>query len=761
MGCIVKLVDNTKDYSFFNLLTGIDKKHNDIIKPSSPAMLAFDDCENTVLLNSGDISKARGSVKVTSKANVSILSSFEYNRNGEKSLMVHTNEGKLYEIDITSYTWSLVQDSLSLTSPCVGVNYLTGIVVSDGINGLVYYDREDGIHECNAPIKSKNITTWNNRLWIAGIDDSLDACLYSTAFGLYNDWTSSPLVDSFYIKNALASSAKFTAIIGYQNALVCFRDDKSFVILGDDPSNYYTAELEQIRTITNNSVTNSKEGLVYLDPRNKGIFIYGTISVENSGSSKSLSDIVDGFFQFIDDQRLDEVQIVPFNTNNEIWVLVPEKSSISKNLFLICKFMPDGKYVWIKRRLPYNITSVTLLDDYITTTDDEGNVYRESSTTNEVAIARLYTSNQNVIDTAINNFLNFYDTHDGPDKPNMVYNGIPYHVYEDQWNWQVNPLSCVSEGLALFSLAFLELGEVDRAKKIIDFIDNTLRHDGNRGFNWVAALSGGSLMSSILYQYSQGLVLQVDSTYQNVIEIAPSIVRPAIFSSQYNVFIEDAIKSLDITTIGNNQFIDIYITEDTLDTPAIANTKPIKLVGKASGSTPYSTTPNSGQFLIGCVYIKNSIIIGVDSLETPNATVDYRAYWGVAEPFNFLIDSTTAAYSSNEIYVPVFKNSHAHFVIETQCTPDGAGSAWNFDIYVKNQDALSHYVRVRQTCSSNAGRLVVPLMDSDVVVPKLYTYQVGGKLNTDDASICNMYITWLYSRFTVQKSGLNSFTARS
>lgn len=268
----------------------------------------------------------------------------------------------------------------------------------------------------------------------------------------------------------------------------------------------------------------------------------------------------------------------------------------------------------------------------------------------------------------------------------------------------------------------------------------------------------------LAYNYSKGLIIKKDTGNEYTVKIEASASNKIIFAKTPDIFIEDANKTLNVSTVGNNQFVDIYIENDTGDTPVIQGTYPIKLVGKASGTIAYSTSASAGQYLIGSVYIKNTKIIGVNSLEIGNTFNYHNAIWGTEDPFSFTINSTSITYSTKCCYIPVFIPSSISYRIETQNVSVTGGSRWNFDIFVKKDTVASHYIGERLqplVPDTDHGKTTRVLIDrDDSITSGLYTYYFGGRLGSDDANPCQIEIKWLYAHFIVHPT-YTSFDAKA
>jgi hypothetical protein len=271
----------------------------------------------------------------------------------------------------------------------------------------------------------------------------------------------------------------------------------------------------------------------------------------------------------------------------------------------------------------------------------------------------------------------------------------------------------------------------------------------------------GENSGAVAYNYSKGLILQQHSANEYTICIKGSAANLIIFMKDQKAFIEDGTKTLNLSTLGTNQFIDIYIEEDTSDSPAIADTLPIKLTGKGSGSTPYNTSPSSGQYLAGCAYLKNidgegNRIIGIQSLEKPDVPTNHWSLWHTSNPFNHQLNSSSFTYSSKCSYIPVFVDSSIIYnvTMEVNSVSGSNGERYNYTVKLKRDSSGTAFFSIREKSIDTYGtvaRDVLNISDIDNVSPGIYTYYYGGCINTgEDSNISNMNIHYLAAQFKVQ-----------
>lgn len=259
---------------------------------------------------------------------------------------------------------------------------------------------------------------------------------------------------------------------------------------------------------------------------------------------------------------------------------------------------------------------------------------------------------------------------------------------------------------------------------------------------------------------SQNAIIKLQNTDARIIGLAATTERPIVFSCEGSVFYET--ENVELTLSADNGFSDIYIEEDTSKTPTITGTKRIKVVAKASGTCPYTTCSITGQYLIGSTSVYSNRIRGIHSLEVPNTPTYHSATWGDGNAFDHTL-STTFSFSTKKAYVPVFVNSTIFYNVKTYYKTNGSGLSWNFDFYIRRNGSTDHYSRER----------IHPLSPSDLegrtnrmtadrayeISPGLYTFEYGGKMNTEDDPRCTITIFWLYAHFQVYPSHI-SFKAQ-
>jgi hypothetical protein len=196
-------------------------------------------------------------------------------------------------------------------------------------------------------------------------------------------------------------------------------------------------------------------------------------------------------------------------------------------------------------------------------------------------------------------------------------------------------------------------------------------------------LNDNITLGSIYFKnMSQGIILKVSSSSVSTVQLQGTPETPLIYGRESNLFLEDAVKSLDLLTVSvADGFIDIYVQQDNTDTPMVTGTLPMKLVGKYSGLLPDTTSAIANQYLIAHAYLYQSTIIGIHNLETPNVPLT-NSFKYTSNPFNFSFSATSFELKAEKpMCIPVFVDSIITIDLAGTISSDtAAADEINFDL---------------------------------------------------------------------------------
>ncbi|OPZ78265.1 MAG: hypothetical protein BWY78_00677 [Alphaproteobacteria bacterium ADurb.Bin438] len=344
---------------FFDRFKGIRTK-NPITNISDGEMSAFN-MENVELNFSkkGDavgIYSMLGNASLSEIAGKKIIKMWQSVQNGKTYLIAYAVDdikGYLYNVDTSTYNFEILYESLSKS------DVANGITVAQGFYDYFFFT--NGIDtpiavriEANPKCTVINATDYEGRQ-IRGLGlESYDGRLVLTSKNRVHwskqgdifNWSdlSGNLTDSAY--QELDRDIK--AIIYFNNSLIAFTSDYSVSYLGNpaDAVNFKKSGATGGGCSSFNSVVRIDNKLFYYDHLARNLFSYYLYDNGQIRPSNGFADEVQIFFNELDEQRINELAIIPliFKDKNEIWFKIPTKDG--KCHLLILDYL---KGEWLKR----------------------------------------------------------------------------------------------------------------------------------------------------------------------------------------------------------------------------------------------------------------------------------------------------------------------------------------------------------------------------------------------------------------------------
>lgn len=374
---------------YYNLSGGLNTAITKTELGLDTRKICWSDAKNVEVYKNKGIARQNGNVKVFSSLNnVPVTGIFGYESGGVEVILFNTSDGKVYS-KIGS-TITLVYSSFSAVNNVVYTRFLTGVVISNGVDCPIYYDTTASlkVQLCNATdkngiaIRGTAVAAYRGRLWIAS-----GSTLYFTALGTFNDWTTAD--DAGYMKNFLSDVDKITALQGYKDYLAIYKADNTFLLSGTSPEDFAITKFADKGAFCQQMVVNCNNKQYFF---NGAIFMLeqvGLLSQIALGSEITLA-IKDRFDDF-DKTATFKGCMLNYEIKNQIWLFCPMLDDSYIRTVFIYDYVNDS---WTVRNIPQPITSAMLMNGTIYTADYNGNVYKEDfgNTFNGVPIEFLWKS---------------------------------------------------------------------------------------------------------------------------------------------------------------------------------------------------------------------------------------------------------------------------------------------------------------------------------------------------------------------------------
>ena len=395
------------------------------------------DCQNVELfftkLNSGiGIRTSKGNHAVTScfDSTQTIIGVFESIQDQRSFTYAYvedtaandiTKQGKLYLVNKTNDTKTLLVDELSTTGMANGVSFTQGyydmFIFSNGEeikyiyvdteaatpiptvesdSNIYLYDNVPDTHTTSGyrEVKGINLAVFDNRLWVS----SGNTIWYSKQLECRDFHT----IDSQTVTTAgyIEQVKPVTAIAPYLGSLAVFHKDSS-VLISVDQEGLFSAEDESPGGCASyNSLVFHGTDLYFYDDTKKGVFSFQQIVNGDKTLSDNIAyDIQDELYE-INNAYLYKIRTLSVITSdrNEVWFLVPITSTYTvksgnttetkdASIILIFDYIRGE---WVKRKCQ-KISSIQIIDNILYSAGKQ--IYQEysSSTFNGDFIESFYT----------------------------------------------------------------------------------------------------------------------------------------------------------------------------------------------------------------------------------------------------------------------------------------------------------------------------------------------------------------------------------
>ncbi len=355
---------------FYNLNGGINTAKTKVGKAESAKKLSWDDSKNVEILKNQGICRCRGNVLILDKgADFEVVGISEYGKGTNDFVFAGAN-GEIYYYERANDVQTLVHTFTEPISTVLFTKFLDGLIILTDSNPPVYFKRGADVEPLNledadgTAIIPTSCAVYANRVWL-----SHKSTLYFSALGTYCDWTTPD--DAGYISKFHSSTSKITAMMPYCGSLAVYNADEVYLLTGSTPDDFSIARFAD-------TGTKSARGVVCAD--NKQFFVnnHGVFYLAQAGILSqialydNLAENVFSFFHQINYSQMPKSLALVYENKNQLWFFLPFSNYL--NTVLIYDFSSS---CWLKRVIPYQISTGATVCGKILTGTDDGKIFEE------------------------------------------------------------------------------------------------------------------------------------------------------------------------------------------------------------------------------------------------------------------------------------------------------------------------------------------------------------------------------------------------
>ncbi len=359
---------------FYNLSGGINLKSSRIAQIGKNNKICWDNSFNVEILKNQGVCTQKGNVKILQLDDDVEIIGLNQVKSGVSDFVYLTKNGDLYYFDSILNTSKHLKTLQSAPLRFSAANFLDGVVVLVGNNFPLYIKNSDPDSVLEIKIKKSGdefvfgsaVGVFASRVWIS------DGCtLYFSALGNVADWQSEQ--DAGYIGKFHSSSTEIVALSEYMGNLAVYKQDGVYLLSGSNTEDFSIKKFGNLGALSSKSAlsVNNKQYFVNSD---------GVFALEQFGElaqialSGNIAAPIAKEFEFLDKNKFEKISIVANFPKNQIWFFLPRVDFSDEGCFLIYDF--ENK-AWLKRLVPYALTTAANVNGKILTADKNGAIFRE------------------------------------------------------------------------------------------------------------------------------------------------------------------------------------------------------------------------------------------------------------------------------------------------------------------------------------------------------------------------------------------------
>ncbi|MCQ2957374.1 MAG: hypothetical protein MJ180_00565 [Candidatus Gastranaerophilales bacterium] len=366
-------MSNFKNFQFYNFKGGLDYKNSPPLVSQSETKSSWADGYNVELLEDGGIVKMNGSqlfASLPEGSNDTIIGGFEGEQNGNKFIVVVTNNGNFYQYKNGEFI--LKKSGLTTGAKPIFKTYLNGVFVSNGIDEPFIFVPNDSpeIHSCNCTtagghdIRGIAVEIYKGRIWIAD-----GSTVYYSALGKYDDWSTAD--DSGSISNFHNDTSKITALCCFKDMLVIHKEESSFFLSGYSPENFTIQPFSNLGAISPFGINTANGRHLFF---NKQVYPFQVNELGEIVQGNPVSLMIESKLSEFVNSKNDKCMFLNYKNKSQLWCFLYKSNENYFTDILIYDYMNNA---WFLRIVPYEIVTAWECDDIIYSALSDGKIVKE------------------------------------------------------------------------------------------------------------------------------------------------------------------------------------------------------------------------------------------------------------------------------------------------------------------------------------------------------------------------------------------------
>lgn len=361
------------EVSYYNLSGGINLALTKTELGLDTKKLYWSDAENIEILQNRGLIRQKGNTLLLKLPEQEAITGLcEMRKEKSLKLIITTASGKIYVYNQNSKDLKLLDKKINGQNP-VFANFLDGVLISSQSDSLFYInnDNENKVEECNLkdsegqPVYSNVICIYKGRVWVAN-----GSTIYYSALGSYKDFTTEN--DAGYIRNFHTNTDTITALYPYKDYLAIYKKNSVYLLTGISNSDFSISLFADKGALSSRGIVNVENKQYFLS---NGIFALEQVGELNQIQLGSeISRNINPEFSKFNKSNMSNAFALHYETKSQVWFFIPYTDDNYFHTIWINDYINKS---WYKRKIPQNITTACLFEDYITTADSDGNIYIE------------------------------------------------------------------------------------------------------------------------------------------------------------------------------------------------------------------------------------------------------------------------------------------------------------------------------------------------------------------------------------------------